>query len=129
MHKVIISVIFLLFANGANAQDFMGEYLAWLGPNDIRNSSGVKMKSLGDVVAQDRANFHRFGVIDELDTGDPYFSQRSLRTRIPQLVKAGRSVEKYIINDVLSGRGHYVYIRLYGINGRITRMDVHEGAG
>ncbi len=111
------------------AEELIAEYLAWLDVRDTVTSRGVKLKSFGAVLAQDRANFHRFGIRQDLDTDDPVFGSRDMREKLPDFYKAGRPVEAYIRRDVMSGRGHYVYVRILGINGRVTRVDVHEGAG
>jgi hypothetical protein len=29
----------------------------------------------------------------------------------------------------MSGRGHYVFVRIFGSGGRITHVNVYEGAG
>ncbi|MDF1609537.1 hypothetical protein PZ897_15225 [Hoeflea sp. YIM 152468] len=111
------------------AEEVIAEYLAWLDVRDTVNSKGVKLKSFGAVLAQDRANFHRFGIRQELDTDDAVFGSRDMREKLPQLYKAGRSVDAYIRRDVMSGRGHYVFVRVMGQGGRVTHVDVHEGAG
>lgn len=100
-----------------------------LDAKDTVSSKGVKLNSFGAVLAQDRANYHRFGIKQELDTSDPIFSNKDMRAKLPQLYQADRSVETYIRDDVMSGRGHYDYIRIMGRDGKITQVDVYEGAG
>lgn len=126
---VAFAASMLLWATPAQSADLIAEYLTFLGPNDTRNSSGKRLTKFGDILAQDRANYHRFGVRDDYDSSDPIFGSRDMRAKLPALYQAGRRVEKNILNDVLSGRGHYVYIRVMGTNGRVTHVDVYEGAG
>ena len=121
--------LLLLTAPPAHAEEVIAEYLAWLDVKDTVTSKGVKLKSFGAVLAQDRANYHRFGIRQELDTSDPIFSDRDTRAKLPQLYHAGNSVEAYIIEAVMAGRGHYVFVRIMGKNGKITHVNVHEGAG
>jgi hypothetical protein len=64
-------------------------YLAYIGPEDMRNSRGQRVASLGGVLQQDRANFHRFGIRHAQDDGDPVFADPALRARIPDMVAAG----------------------------------------
>ena len=111
------------------AEELIAEYLAWLDARDTVTSRGVKLKSFGAVLAQDRANFHQFGIRQDLDTDDPVFGSRDMREKLPDFYKAGRPVETYIHTDVMSGRGHYVIVRIFGSNGRVTHVNVHEGAG
>ncbi|MEL6201605.1 MAG: hypothetical protein AAFR39_04520 [Pseudomonadota bacterium] len=125
----MLAVFAALQTSNAMGEEVLAEYLTWLDAEDTVNSSGTKLTSFGAILAQDRANYHRFGIRQELDTSDPIFSDRNMRSKLPQLYQAGRSVEKYIRDDVMSGRGHYVYVRIMGKNGRVTHVDVYEGAG
>ncbi|MCP9482858.1 hypothetical protein NNA36_12885 [Shimia sp. CNT1-13L.2] len=118
-----------LNASPAQAQQLMGEYLTWLGPRDIVNSSGTPLTTFGAVLAQDRANFHRFGKRDDYDGNDPFFHRRDLRANLPAYYRAGQPVARYIFEDVMSGRGHYVFVRIFGSGGRIPHVNVYEGAG
>lgn len=113
----------------AYADEVIAEYLTWLDAKGTVTSKGVKLDTFGAVLAQDRANYHRFGIRQELDTSDPIFSNRDMRAKLPQLYQAGNPVAVYIRDDVMNGRGHYVFVRVMGKNGRITHVQVHEGAG
>lgn len=125
----VLALVAGLNATPSHAQELMGEYLTWLGPRDIVNSSGTPLTSFGAVLAQDRANFHRFGRRDDYDRSDPFFHRRDLRANLPAYYRAGQPVARYILDDVMSGRGHYVFVRIFGSGGRITHVNVHEGAG
>lgn len=119
----------MLLATPVIAEEVIAEYLTWLDAKDTVTSKGIKLDSFGAVLAQDRANYHRFGIRQELDTGDAIFSNKDMRAKLPQLYQAGRPVEAYIRDNVMSGRGHYVYVRVMGKNGKITHVNVYEGAG
>jgi len=123
----IVSVT--LLARPVLAEEVLAEYLTWLDARDIVTSKGATLKTFGAVLAQDRANYHRFGIRQELDTGDPLFGDRSMRAKLPQLYQAGDPVAAHIWDDVMSGRGHYVLIRVMGRNGKATHVQVSEGAG
>ena len=125
----IIAMLAMFQSSNAMSEELIAEYLTWLDPKDTVSSSGVKLTSFGAILAQDRANYHRFGIRQELDTSDPIFKDRAMRAKLPDLYNAGRTVEKYIRDDVMSGNGHYVYVRIMGTNGRVTHVDVYEGAG
>lgn len=127
--RAFLTGLMLLFAAPASAQQVIAEYFAWLGAEDIVNSRGERLQNFGQVLAQDRANFHRFGVRHELDTSDQVFGSQDMRSALPRFYEAGRTVDAYIFQDVMSGRGHYVYVRVLGRGGRVTHVDVHEGAG
>jgi hypothetical protein len=125
----LIVVLSSFLVTPVQADEVIAEYLAWLDARDTVNSKGVRLSSFGEVLAQDRANYHRFGIRQELDTGDTVFGSRDMRAKLPQLYQAGRPVEAYIHRDVMSGRGHYVFVRVMGQGGRVTHVDVYEGAG
>lgn len=65
-------------------------YYATISDDDRRNSNGARLTDPGAILQQDRANFHRFGRADIDDEGDPFFGNRNLRARIPQLYANGR---------------------------------------
>lgn len=119
----------MLLTRPVFAEEVIAEYLTWLDAKDTVSSKGVKLTSFGAVLAQDRANYHRFGIRQELDMSDPVFSNKDMRAKLPQWYKAGDPVQTNIRNDVMSGRGHYVFVRVMGKNGRITHVNVYEGAG
>jgi len=125
----IAAALAVCLASPVLSDEVIAEYLTWLDARDTVSSGGVKLGSFGAVLAQDRANFHRFGIRQDLDSTDPLFGAREMRSKLPQLYEAGRPVDAYILNDVMSGRGRYVFVRVMGQNGRITHVDVFEGAG
>ncbi|NLD62204.1 hypothetical protein GX645_07110 [Candidatus Sumerlaeota bacterium] len=62
---------------------FVAKYRAVLAPRDRVNSNGKKLESIGAVLAQDRANFHKFGIRqrgDETDSG--YFKSAENRQKL-----------------------------------------------
>ena len=129
MKRFLFLLALVFSTSAAHSDEEIASYLTWLGPKDMQTSHGVKLQSFGDILAQDRANYHRFGVRDQLDTSDPIFGNREMRSKLPAFFKAGRQVEKYIRDNVLSGKGHYVFVRVMGEKGRVTHVDVYEGAG
>ena len=66
----------LLIVAGASAQarSYVVSYEAFIGPADLYNSKGVRLRSAAAIIQQDRANVHRFGVIDFGDSIDPFFT-------------------------------------------------------
>lgn len=129
MSRVFLTIIALCFiAPGAKAQTLIGEYFTLLSPQDMVNSRGVPLSDFGAILQQDRANFHRFGRIDDGDQGDPFFGNPELRQRIPQIwgLRAG---SEYVADFVLSGRTRYIWVRIFGTNGVPTFIEVGEGAG
>ncbi len=55
-------------------------YRAKLSANDHRNSSGEPLKTVNDILRQDRANFYKYGLRDKADEADPWFASAENRT-------------------------------------------------
>jgi hypothetical protein len=86
---IAIVLLAALAPAAAKAQQTVATYFAALGPQDFYNSSGTPLGSFGQVLQQDRANYHRFGRRDDYDEGDPIFADRQMRAMIPALFDAG----------------------------------------
>ncbi|MGP1355296.1 hypothetical protein [Roseicyclus sp.] len=125
---LIAALILVAAAPPARAQQLIGEYFALLSPTDFYNSNGVRLGDFGQILQQDRANFHRFGRRDDLDQWDPVFGDASQRARIPQIWSVAQGSE-YIPGWVLSGQTRYVHVQIYGTGGVPSYILVHEGAG
>lgn len=114
--------------NPAAAQEqLLTRYIASIGPEDHYNSSGKRLTSFAALIAQDRANYHRFGIRHEHDEFDPIFGKRSMRAQIsPSVLKIENYYDEYI-NHVVSSDGvggTYIVIRVYGHEDRITRISI-----
>ena len=72
-------------ASGAPASAAEG-YCARLGPADHFNSSGARLKSVGAVIRQDRANFHEFGIRDRGDQSDGIFADKVSREALQRSI-------------------------------------------
>gem|GEM_PF-3608248 len=68
-------------------------YMCQLGPEDMRSSKGERLTGLADVLAQDRANYHRYKIRHRRDLpDDDYFNSpehRLLFSRVPVRVSPG----------------------------------------
>ena len=64
-------------------------YVAYLGPDDHYNSRGERLSEPWQVIRQDRANFHRFGIRDRGDEGDRFFASAANRARMERMVLNG----------------------------------------
>ena len=86
---ILLAVALTLSALPVVAQQTVAAYYTALGPQDYYNSSGTPLTDFGQVLQQDRANFHRFGRRDAYDESDPIFADPAARARIPALFAAG----------------------------------------
>lgn len=121
MKNFLSAAALFLTASSALAQDqSIGTYMAYLGPEDLVSSSGLRLESAAAIVAQDRANFHRFGVRHAQDEADPWFESRGHRMAIPDLVDMSASTASVIVQQ-----GALVAVTVFADpTGQMTRMLV-----
>lgn len=58
----------------AAAQDLIEEYRAYISERDLHNSAGERLTRPWEIIRQDRANYHKFGVPDLDDYYDGFFA-------------------------------------------------------
>ena len=94
----------------------IGSYWAVIGPEDMFNSSGVRLTNLGAVLQQDRANFHRFGIRHVGDEGDPVFGNPAARALIPQVYQVS-GPQPQLEAMVRAGQPFRVFVFICGYGG------------
>lgn len=115
--------VILILPTPLAAQELLESYVAFIAPEDRRNSKGVKLTHLSAVLAQDRANFHRFGIRQARDTADGVFTTTQKRSQIPNLVAAGSMTPE--ARAVLQGQGNgTLKVDIMGSAGRPTSLRV-----
>lgn len=112
----------------ATAQDLIADYYASISPNDMRNSSGAPLRDWCAMIQQDRANYHRFGLRDDGDQGDPIFGNREARAAIAGNCRLAPN-SGYVAEFLETGRSRYVRVRVYGYGNRPQFLLISEGAG
>ena len=96
--------ILLFSASLAVGYDGVELYDCVISKKDRFNSSGTKLTSVRDILAQDRANYHRFQRRDAEDSDDNYFTSVARRANwqkaklrispiLAQKIKSGGKVE------------------------------------
>lgn len=106
----------------AVAQDWIGGYSAYIGEDDLYNSKGARLREPWQILRQDRANFHRFGIRQRGDEGDPFFASADNRAAMEQMVMRGTITRE--ARRLLVQGGATVYVDIYGRNGRGTHVEV-----
>ena len=115
--------VMLLSPAAVAAQDLIGSYVANIAPEDRRNSKGVPLTHPAAILAQDRANFHRFGIRQPNDTADSIFTTTNQRAEIPDLVAAGSMTPE--ARAVLQGQGlSALRVEIWGSGGRPAFLSV-----
>ncbi|MDW6023203.1 hypothetical protein SAZ10_15705 [Mesorhizobium sp. BAC0120] len=96
-------------------------YVAYISNNDLFNSSGDRLTQPWQIIRQDRANFHRFGLRDPGDESDSFFASAKNRAIMEQMLANGR-ISPQAALDVIRG-GALVLVQIFG-SGSIGRCVV-----
>lgn len=75
------------FAPRAFAEEYLGAYVARISDSDHYNSNGEYLDTAAQMVRQDRANFHKFGIRDDEDESDPWFRTNGQRGRLQTMLE------------------------------------------
>ncbi len=59
--------------------DFVVTYTTGIDEQDLYNSRGARLSTAAQVIRQDRANVHKFGLAGPADRGDDFFGRTSNR--------------------------------------------------
>jgi len=100
----------------AVAQDIVGSYVAYIGRDDVYNSSGTRLNQPWQILRQDRANFHRFGISQRGDEWDSFFGSIDNRAIMERMVMNG-SIDRAAAQGIVRG-GATVFVRIYGRGSR-----------
>ncbi|WP_249139021.1 hypothetical protein [Actibacterium sp. MT2.3-13A] len=111
-------------STGASAQELLGSYIADIGPADLRNSQGVRLWAPWQILRQDRANFHRFGLRDAGDEWDPFFADPGRRATMERMIQRGWIDPEAARAIVRGGVRVYVAVYSYGAQGEMVTVDV-----
>ena len=106
----------------AGAQSLIASYAAFIGEDDLFNSSGTRLGEFWQILRQDRANYHRFGLRQRGDQGDPFFADANNRATLEQLLRNSDthpSTRRLIISGNVP-----VYVEIFGYGNRITAVRV-----
>ncbi|MDS9468489.1 hypothetical protein RGQ15_13020 [Paracoccus sp. MBLB3053] len=117
-------IMALTLGTAGHAQEVLGRYSAMIGAEDRRNSKGAPLTQPGQILAQERANFHRFGIRQQGDESDAYFDQQDMRAALPGLLARGQI--EAAARSVIT-RGGVVTVEILGQGGRPTSLRVSAG--
>lgn len=100
----------------AFADEIIGSYVAYIGRDDLYNSKGARLKEPWQILRQDRANYHRFGISQSGDEWDPFFSSKQNRAIMERMIMNG-SMSSGARSGLVQG-GATVFVRIYGSGSR-----------
>ena len=111
MKKTILFLSLLLLSPLSYAEEPIDSYATKLSEQDHQNSEGKKLTAVGDILRQDRANYHKYAVRDAEDQADTVFTEAKNRERIPAMLKKGKT-DKVTQNSILNGTP-VVFVLIY----------------
>ncbi len=108
--------------NGSGNAGLIGSYRAWIGNADLYASDGVRLTRPWQILRQDRANVHRFGIVDAGDESDSFFAGANARAVMERMVMNG-SIDTSAARRIVGG-GVMVSVSIYGRGSRGEYVDV-----
>jgi len=92
----------MVSAGAAHADELLESYDAYIGQDDLYNSSNERLTQPWQVIRQDRANVHRFGIRQPGDDIDSFFASARNRDLAERMIRSGR-IEGSAARRILEG--------------------------
>jgi hypothetical protein len=101
-------------------------YRAFIGRDDLFNSSGNRLTKPWEVLRQDRANFHQFGTRQRNEDSDTFFASPENRSRMESMVRDGFTSQE--AGDTIVNGLVWVNVQILGsgTSGRAVRISVER---
>lgn len=122
MKTFLAALTALTLAGPALADDLIGSYSAYISQADLHNSKGQKLTQVWQILRQDRANFHKFGIRDPEDENDIFFASISNREKFESMIMKGAVTAG--AKQILLNGGAMVFVEIFGQNGIGTSVHV-----
>ena len=122
MKKLFAALALAVTATVAQADSLIGSYVAYIGRQDLYNSNGQRLSEPWQVLRQDRANYHRFGISQAGDEWDPFFGSIDNRAAMERMIMNGY-IEPNAARILING-GATVFVRIYGTGNTGRSVDV-----
>ncbi|WP_050573716.1 hypothetical protein [Rhizobium leguminosarum] len=97
-------------------------YRAYIGDADLFNSNGARLTQPWQIIRQDRANFHQYGVRDRGDETDSFFADPVNRQALEQMLRNG-TMTRDAANMIVRGNV-WIDVDIYGSQGAGRWIDV-----
>lgn len=92
----------MVSTGAAHADELLESYDAYIGQDDLYNSSNERLTQPWQVIRQDRANVHRFGIRQPGDDIDNFFASARNRDLAERMIRGGR-IEGSAARRILNG--------------------------
>lgn len=118
------AVVLAVSAGAARADELVESYGAYIGQDDLYNSSDERLTQPWQVIRQDRANVHRFGVSQPGDDLDNFFASARNRELAERMIRSGR-IERSAARRLLEGDVQ-IYVEIWrGAGGDYINISVN----
>ncbi len=102
------------------------EYRAFIGRDDLFNSSGRRLTKPWEVLRQDRANFHQLGTRQKNEGGDSFFATPENRAKMENMLSSAfisQEAGDAIVNGLV-----WVNVQIIGTGnlGKSVRISVER---
>lgn len=118
----IAAATFTVTSTPVFADEIIGSYVAYIGRDDLYNSKGARLNEPWQILRQDRANYHRFGISQSGDEWDPFFGSKNNRAIMERMIMNG-TITSGARSGLLQG-GATVFVRIYGTGSRGNYVKV-----
>ncbi|OLP44713.1 hypothetical protein [Rhizobium oryziradicis] len=90
-HSILLftTITLALSAGIAKSDEVIDGYSAYIGQDDLYNSKGDRLTQPWQVIRQDRANYHKFGIRQDGDEDDSYFASEANRAKAEAMLAQG----------------------------------------
>ena len=105
-------LVFSILPARSYADELIGQYDAYIGEDDLYNSKGARLTQPWQIIRQDRANYHEFGIRQDGDEGDSFFASKANRAAAEGMIREGsmtRDARRLLLQgDVM------IHVEIYG---------------
>lgn len=118
LFRATIAALILAFslvgtrADARNQSDVIDSYTAFIGHDDLFNSSGTRLTEAAEILRQDRANVHDRNIYQKGDEIDGFFGEVSNREKLADMLSSGS-----ISNDaelIIEHGNCWVNVQIFG---------------
>lgn len=96
------AAVLAVSSGAAKADELIESYGAYIGQDDLYNSSNERLTQPWQVIRQDRANVHRFGVRQPGDDVDGFFASARNRELAERMIRNGQ-IDRQAARLLLNG--------------------------
>lgn len=98
----VFVAVMTVSTGSAHADELLESYSAYIGQDDLYNSSNERLTQPWQVIRQDRANVHRFGIRQPGDDVDSFFASARNRELAERMISNG-TIERSAARSLLKG--------------------------